>query len=1098
MSVHHSHIPEKANLVLNLILITLILIGLRVWHLSVIQYEKKIEESRKPQRRVIAEPARRATIRDRFNLPLAINKVNYRASILYSQLRVVPAVSWTKDADGKKVKQYKRRDYIAALSRILADELHLDAERLEDLIHSKAALYYSIPFTIKEDLTEREYYRLKILEKDWPGIQVQSMPKRTYPLGKVGADIIGYMGAINRQEYEAIIGEMKALEQYLREHEAGEEPPLLAGITDIAHAEKRLKELQERAYTVNDYVGKTGIEGRFEADLRGFQGKKSFYSDSRGNFLRELPGSREPLPGNRFLLTISAELQEYAEKLLTQNERIREALISNPDPNQKPSTKQPWIKGGAILAMDPNTGEILAMASYPRFDPNDFISSSNVDISSKKHTNILRWLENDDYTAQIWDQKRPLERERYNDETNEYYDDELWMTWDPFLNTILGEESPLRDKFKRFNTIKHVIELQQTTDELLLLSGQNNAYWLFNVLYASEGHHTYGPRMPPDVRQAIEENLEQQEEEVSILKHNLDRYLNDILNHYDKVLYIDLCRVVVNADLFSKSLIDRIGNQSISIYRNATAAMASVEPVIRNICKELYHDSNFKQWRQENSKEFIKQKRAEEKQARRYSKPFIDYFDDLEHQLFQQFWNQYRWRLATAFLQGGYADDELQPYISHLNKWHEELAEGAHQALPWVESYKSLKGALIFLPSLSATQYLQTMRSFHELNRPLLGQYKQIRQTNGIQQEKHLAAAFYPTYGYGYGRSYVYRQAVAQGSLFKLVTAYAALVQRYNELEGSKITMVNMNPLNIVDTYQRKGKDVIVGYHANGTPIPQIYKGGRLAKSSMRSIGNLDILRALETSSNPYFSILAGDYLETPEVLADTAREFNYGSRTGIDLPGEIAGRIPTDLATNRTGLYSMAIGQHSLVVTALQSGVMLSAIANGGKIVKPKIIRKTVAPFTDKANKIKDYPVTVKNELFMPEIVRNMILEGMHRVMGRMHQNQLSSLSHFYHDYPEAISDYLELKDQLAGKTSTAESMERIDLDASQGINKYTHIWFGGIAWDTKEAYLARNKQGKPEIIVVVYLRFGKYGREAAPVAAQIIKKWHEIKEQR
>ena len=152
-----------------------------------------------------------------------------------------------------------------------------------------------------------------MLEKDWLGIQVRRIPKRDYPKGRVAADIIGYMGAINKQEYEKIIHEMKALENYIRLQETDEEQEPPQGIQDVTQARHRLKELQEHAYTINDYVGKTGIEGRFEQELRGYQGKKSFFSDARGNFLRELPGSRSS-SGERILLAISSELQEYAEK----------------------------------------------------------------------------------------------------------------------------------------------------------------------------------------------------------------------------------------------------------------------------------------------------------------------------------------------------------------------------------------------------------------------------------------------------------------------------------------------------------------------------------------------------------------------------------------------------------------------------------------------------------------------------------------------------------------------------------------------------------------------------------------------------------------
>ncbi len=74
--------------------------------------------------------------------------------------------------------------------------------------------------------------------------------------------------------------------------------------------------IEEMAYAVYDHVGKAGIEAKFEQELRGLQGKRSYASDARGNYLAELPEGRDPLPGKRLLLTISSELQEFAEQLL--------------------------------------------------------------------------------------------------------------------------------------------------------------------------------------------------------------------------------------------------------------------------------------------------------------------------------------------------------------------------------------------------------------------------------------------------------------------------------------------------------------------------------------------------------------------------------------------------------------------------------------------------------------------------------------------------------------------------------------------------------------------------------------------------------------
>jgi len=353
---------------------------------------------------------------------------------------------------------------------------------------------------------------------------------------------------------------------------------------------------------------------------------------------------------------------------------------------------------------------------------------------------------------------------------------------------------------------------------------------------------------------------------------------------------------------------------------------------------------------------------------------------------------------------------------------------------------------------------------------------------------------------------------------------------------GHRLTTQILNPLEIVDQTYRHGKDSYVGYTIEGKPIPKLYKGGRLLKSSMSNIGKIDLLRALETSSNPYFSLLAGDVLENPEDLAKAAKEFCYGKCTGIDLPAEIPGKVPQDLSYNRTGLYAMANGQHTLVVTPIQTITMLSSLANGGKILKPKIVAMTAGKkpvrYDDQLNNIPEFdyqselrsvgidfplfsvfdkqsrgtlvhkfPTQIRHEVFMPDVVRGMLLEGMRRVVMKQMREGLISLSKVYKDYPEAISDYVELKDRLVGKTSTAEQMENIDMDSVQGTNKYTHVWFGGILFnldslgDNKQVFVENDEYGAPELVVVAYLKYGTFGREAAPLAAQVIQKWREIK---
>lgn len=1107
------NIPGKANRLLNIILVVMIMIVIRIWHLTVIQYDLKVDESRKPQRKVIIEPAKRGTIRDRYNIPLAINKIQYQAAVVYSQLKEIPAVSWTLDADGKKVRRYNRKEYITKLATLLAEELNLNAERIEDLIYSKASFYFQYPFVIKEDLSEEEYYRLKMLEKDWLGIHVQAIPRRFYPKNKVAGDIVGYMGAINKNEYEKIIREIKSLHTFIQDYDNGKDPTFPDKVNSYEGALERIQELEAYAYTIHDSVGKGGIEGKFEQFLRGYHGKKSFYSDARGNFLRELPGTRLPLSGQRILLTISSELQEYAEKLLAQNERIRQAQVSGVDRKEriKRSKRQPWIKGGAIVAMEPETGDILALASYPRFNPNDFITSGNPEINKQKKSNILRWFESEYYLADIWDQKRPLERERYNDDKEQFFDDERTMDWKTYLGFILPEDNPVKKEIETIKTIEGALKLQTSVEKLLDLTGQKDPYWLFNCLYNSEGHHPYKQRaLPLDAKSSIERCLKEHAVEIAIIREHIDTHFKSICNNYDKVLLVDLCRMAVPSHLFTPEVALKIGQQSLDDYRNASAAASPVIEAVHAMSRELFHDLSFNPWRKNNEKVFLKQKRMDEKLAKVYPKPYIEYLDAEEKAMFHQFWVNNSDKILTLFLTGkliAKPTEELLPYYEHFLSWQQELQAGAHNNEPWAPFYRIIKQATESLDANLIPYYLKTLRSYHQMNRPLLGRYRHLRKdTEGKQLEKHLAAAFYPLYGYGYGRSQGYRQATTQGSIFKLITAYEALIQRIKKMKGEVINLRNLNPLEIVDTTHRKGKEIFLGFTQDGTPIPQQYKGGRLLKSASKSIGRLDLLKALETSSNPYFSLLAGDILDSPDDLARAAKQFCYGSLTGIDLPGEIPGKVPEDLMENRTGLYAIANGQHSLVVTPLQTAVFLSALANKGKVLKPNIVKLTVANKFHEDRKqgnnvIRYSPIEIKRMIFLPDIVRGMLIEGMRRVVQKQHKDSINRLSNFYRDYPEAISDYIDLKNQFVGKTSTSESMENIDLDTDYGTNLYTHVWFGGIAFDRNiksvgdDIIVYSDASGKADIVVIVYLRYGAFGSEAAPLAAQIVKKWREIK---
>jgi len=1106
-----SSIPDKANRILNLILIAISLIMLRVWHLSVIQYDSKVEEAARPRKRVVIVPANRATIRDRFNEPLALNKVKYQAAVTYTDIKEIPSVAWERDERGRKIKRNKRRDYIRSLSEVLGYELGLSADRIEDLIHSKAVFYNNIPFVVKEDISESEYYRLKMLQRDWPGISPRRVPKRYYPKGRVAAEIIGTMGSINRSEYESIIEEMQTLKRVVQLHEEGEEEPFPEGFESIVQIKKRLRDLEEHAYSINDYVGKSGIEGRFEDELRGYYGRKVYYSDARGNYLHELPGARSPISGNRLLLSISAELQQYAEELLIRHEGLRQEQ-TKPGDLRDSGVSIPWIRGGAIVAMDPKTGEVLALAGYPRFDPNDFIASGDPDDDLAKRRRIQRWYEGESYIGAVWDQHVLLEREVYDPDLKHSAEEGVVLTWERYLDFILPPDHEVRVGLHNIRDLSGAVGFQQNLEALLSLSEQPNVLALLDALYTGEGHVPYSREWPPETLEAIERSLDRYPTETFVALRELEPYFAGVEQNYNKAFLIDLCRIVVQHDYFNEDLLAVVGRQSFPCYRNLSAASSVLSAEVKRMSASIFRESEFKRWREENQKSFLKQKRKEEEKQGRYAKPYLDYLDGVEKEQFTLFWERSRTDLLYSLLTGKPSGkQQLAPYEATLIAWHDEIARGAHQGLPWFAHYLLLKEQVEVMARTSAMSYLSSMRSFEELDRPLVNRYRNLRSAQGRLLEKHLAAAFYPRYGFGYARSYAFRQAIPQGSIFKLVTAYETLVQRYYRGIG----IAELNPFTIVDEVRRAGNSWKIGYFSNGRPIPRIYKGGRVPKSLSRNIGRIDLVGALEKSSNPYFALCAGDCLEKPTDLVEAAKLFSYGSKTGIDLPGEISGFLPDDLETNRTNLYATSIGQGTLIVSPLQTAVMLSTFANCGDVLKPKIVRLGVggrANFWTRKTERFDYqealsfigvdfplfaylweeeesgvvhpvPTEIVREIDFPGPVRSILYKGMKRVVDSTPPYRFSAL---YHNQPEAIEAFKAMQGGMMGKTSSSECMERWHFDRKTGVRKTTQAWFGAIA--------APEDSEDPDIVVVVFLRFAGGGKEAMPVAAQIIEKWRAI----
>ncbi len=1102
-------IAIKANRVLQSVLIALVIILIRLWHLSVIQHDTLTEEAHKPRKRSVISTPARATIRDRFNIPLAYNKIDYNLSLIYAHIQEIPASAYKTDEKGNQIKYFKRKEYIHSLSELIAKELEIDAARLEDEIHSTAVFFGLRPYVIKENISEKQFYRLKMLEKDYPGLLAQIVPKRHYPLGRVGSHLVGYVGPIERSEYIAVSQEINALKSFIEKDEEGETQELPAGVASNKEARERVKELQERAYQINDYVGKTGIESQFEEELRGYRGTQSYLTDAKGNVLRELPQSREAIPGERVLLTISSELQAFAENLLIQNEKIRDQRIGR---NEEKVIDQPWIKGGAIVVMEPKSGEVLALASYPRFDPNDFTHQGETLARS-------RWLEDEKYIASIWDGQADLLREGSKKDEN------LTLNWKQYLHFIAPVNSSLYKVINRVQTLNDAVNIQR-----ILKPFEKSIPSLINYLYPQD-------TLFPDGMGKVERELLFEKLDTSFLRTFLDPYLKEIKHNKDKLLGLDVTRLVADEERFSERLLKQVGSISLETFRSHSTAFVSIEDFVRSEAQQIFHHTDFKKWREESQSSFLKEKREQEKQLKIYAKPYLEYIDQEERKQFKLFWQESGWSLILTFLKGSRGDRKLETYQRHFHSWHSEIALGAHGTARWRKAYDTLSNCLEGFDTPSSREYLQALRRFDHLHRPLWGRYRHIREEKNIQLEKHLAMGFYPKFGFGCCRAQAFRQSSSQGSVFKLITAYSILKQRYHEIAGAKLHFSLLNPLTIDEQRIVNGKNVYLARLENGTLIPQLYKKGRLCTSVIKNIGKIDIIGALEHSSNPYFSLLASDCLHHPNDLSKAALEFGYSSKTGILLPGEASGNLPHDLETNPTGLFSFAIGQHTLVCTPLQTAVMTASLANYGTLIVPKIVNVTVGSYPDYAGArsysqafafeeslqtagitfplflapgkastkpiLNQYSILKKESIDLPHPIRNTILEGMRQVVDNGQVGGMWGLRHYFGENQEPINSFIRLRHDLVGKTGTAECVEVLNLDQETGTKKCCQIWFAGISFDHELLPQDRAKVcteedlfGEAELVVVVYLRHGGYGKDTAPLAAQVIEKWREIRD--
>ena len=278
------------------VLCCFLLLASRLIYLQVIRHDDLLAQAENNRTAILPTVPPRGTILDRNGVVLASNYSAYT-------LEITPS---------------KVKDLEATINELaeLVDIQTKDRRRFKRL-REESKSFDSLP--IRNRLTDEEVARFSAQSYRFPGVEIKARLFRQYPYSELASHVIGYIGRINQRDKE------------------------------------RLEEEEEAAanYRGTEYIGKLGVEQRYERELHGITGVNEVETSAGGRATRSL-SSRPAIPGQNVVLSVDIQLQKMVEDLFG-NRR------------------------GALVALDPNNGEVLAFVSKPTFDPNLFVDGIDVE-----------------------------------------------------------------------------------------------------------------------------------------------------------------------------------------------------------------------------------------------------------------------------------------------------------------------------------------------------------------------------------------------------------------------------------------------------------------------------------------------------------------------------------------------------------------------------------------------------------------------------------------------------------------------------------------------------------------------------------------------